>query len=725
MGIDSVTKKIILVSFISLFLELLVIRLVSTEIRIFAYLSNLVLLAIFVGLGLGMIVKQKISLIISALLLFLIVIFTSAFYIVRWPNLEFRLFSGITELLAPLSEAYIWQQIYTFSKTGILIGFILTISLFLVIVVTFMPFGQMLGDLLRRHKQPIVAYSANVVASIAGLWAFQLFSIARFTPYFGIVLVIGSLFFFLRENYQKFTLLVIFIVTIAYIVPKVEQEKITYWSPYQKLSISLIDRDLSNPNPQPAGRYLEVNNVGYMSLSDLSNKYHATAEAELKKLYGDDLPINLAFSDQYLLPFKFKPSPRSVLIIGAGAGNDAAGAIRAGAIVIDAVEIDPTIVEIGRKFHPEKPYSQSNVNIIVDDGRSFFQKTNKKYDLVIMSLADSHTVSSSLTNLRLDHYLYTKESFQAVRNLLTDDGILFMSFEVTRPWIGSRLTKSISEAFGQPPTIFDVRSQGVFGWGGVVFVVSKDPEYLAALTRQDRDLTDFIGANSRSYSSDINELSDNWPYLYLDKPRIPIIHVLLAAILAGSLFALRRKIFNQGSLNLPMFFWGAAFLLFEFQNISKTSLLFGLTWVTNLFTISAILGLILFSNWTAQKRLISPRTAFIFLMFSLGVQILVNIDIFNNLATWQKIIGASLFLNLPVYFGGIIFINMFSAAKNKAQALGANFLGSVFGGFAEMISFAFGIHAALFLVVLLYACGFLLSRWGFSPLAKSLNARSI
>jgi len=53
--------SIILISFISLFLELLIIRLVGTEIRIFAYLSNLVLLAIFVGLGLGMFVKTKIS----------------------------------------------------------------------------------------------------------------------------------------------------------------------------------------------------------------------------------------------------------------------------------------------------------------------------------------------------------------------------------------------------------------------------------------------------------------------------------------------------------------------------------------------------------------------------------------------------------------------------------------------------------------------------------------
>ena len=41
--------QLTLVSFVILFLELLIIRLIGTEIRIFAYLSNLILLAIFVG----------------------------------------------------------------------------------------------------------------------------------------------------------------------------------------------------------------------------------------------------------------------------------------------------------------------------------------------------------------------------------------------------------------------------------------------------------------------------------------------------------------------------------------------------------------------------------------------------------------------------------------------------------------------------------------------------
>lgn len=702
-------QQIILVSFISLFLELLIIRLISTEIRIFAYLSNLILLAMFVGLGLGMFLQKKFEIVQTSFCLFLILIITSGFYIVRWPNIEFRLFTGITELLAPLSEAYIWLQLETYSKSGVIIGLFLTIILFTIISLTFIPLGQILGELFSKSKKPILAYSTNIVASLLGLWVFQAFSIARFSPYFGIIIALGLLLFLAKNQLEKITLIIILVVSFAYIVPKNEPKNITYWSPYQKLTLSPAIYDSTNKVPHPEGWYLEVNNVGYMSLINLSKEYQATAAAQLKDLYDQKIPIDLNFSDHYSLPFKIKPSAQDVLIVGAGAGNDAAAALRNNAQNIDAVEIDPTIIEIGKKFHYEKPYRKNNINIIIDDGRAFFQRTNKKYDLVIMGLADSHTLSSSMTNLRLDHYLYTKESFEKVKDLLKEDGILFLSFEVTRPWIGARIESGLASVFAQTPQTFEVRSNGVFGWGGVAFVVSKNPRVLNDYLSQNPDLANFIGKHRINYSSDIKLLTDNWPYLYLDKPRLPIIHVLIAAITGTTIFIFRKKFLGKNSINWPMFLWGAAFLLFEFQNISKSSLLFGITWVTNLFTISAILLLLLAANYSVHKKLISPKTSLIFLIASLVVQLFIPIDFFNNMNMLSKITVAIIFLNLPIYFGGIIFTTLFVKAKDRANALGSNFLGSVFGGFAEMLTFLTGIHLLLILVIFLYSVGFILS----------------
>jgi len=39
---------------------------------------------------------------------------------------------------------------------------------------------------------------------------------------------------------------------------------------------------------------------------------------------------------------------------------------------VDAVEIDPVINEIGRRQHPNKPYSDPRVTIHLTDGRGFY-----------------------------------------------------------------------------------------------------------------------------------------------------------------------------------------------------------------------------------------------------------------------------------------------------------------------------------------------------------------
>jgi len=51
--------ELMLISFVSLFLELAIIRWLSAEIRIFAYYKNLPLMAAFLGFGIGFMLHQK------------------------------------------------------------------------------------------------------------------------------------------------------------------------------------------------------------------------------------------------------------------------------------------------------------------------------------------------------------------------------------------------------------------------------------------------------------------------------------------------------------------------------------------------------------------------------------------------------------------------------------------------------------------------------------------
>src|SRR2546426_9101683 len=79
---------------------------------------------------------------------------------------------------------------------------------------------------------------------------------------------------------------------------------------------------------------------------------------------------------QYDLPYSIPRFPyHDVLIVGAGTGNDTAAALRGGARHVDAVEIDPAIVALGRQSHPNRPYHDARVRVWVDDARSYFNKT--------------------------------------------------------------------------------------------------------------------------------------------------------------------------------------------------------------------------------------------------------------------------------------------------------------------------------------------------------------
>src|SRR5205814_2308136 len=114
----------------------------------------------------------------------------------------------------------------------------------------------------------------------------------------------------------------------------------------------------------------------------------------------------------------FGDSFGEVLVLGAGSGTDVAAALRHGARHVDAVEIDPAIIRLGREYHPDHPYSDPRVHVINDDARHFLRTTTRRYDLVVFALIDSLTLQSSFSGVRLESYMFTRESFEAVKDRL-------------------------------------------------------------------------------------------------------------------------------------------------------------------------------------------------------------------------------------------------------------------------------------------------------------------
>ncbi len=131
-----------------------------------------------------------------------------------------------------------------------------------------------------------------------------------------------------------------------------------------------------------------------------------------------------------------------MLILGAGSGTDVAASLLHGSKRIDAVEIDPVIVRLGRQLHPDQPYADPRVNVVTDDARHFLRTTEKKYDLVVFALIDSLTLQSSFTSVRLESYMFTEESFRAVRERLKPNGVLVIYNYFRERWLVDRLANT-------------------------------------------------------------------------------------------------------------------------------------------------------------------------------------------------------------------------------------------------------------------------------------------
>jgi len=707
LGPSNRTLGIFLVSVAALFLELMLIRWIGTEIRIFAYLQNTVLVVCFLGLGMGCFTSRQEIDLRRSLIALLALTLLLAIPVTR------RALASITTMFSVLSDLLIWQHA---QQEGVLqtllwvaLGLGLTFGLMILLWEIFLPLGRILGRLMDDHPRTIWAYSVNVAGSLLGIGLFVLASAFYLPPVAWFIAAAIMLLFFLGTGQQRLVNagLLAALVLAAWFAGRNPDAQQVVWSPYQKLELAAADEHAVRGNYRwPGESVILVNNAGYQGIIDLS---------ELAVRENPDIPAERYGLSQYDIPLKFHPNPQKVLIVGAGSGNDVAGALRGGAESVTAVEIDPAIIEMGREHHPERPYQSDRVRIVNDDARSFFATTDEKYDLIIFGLLDSHT-TTSMTNARLDHYVYTRESITRARELLAKGGVVALSFEAVKPYIADRMAGCIRQVFGAEPVVFRI-PQDSLGWGGVMFVTGDAETIHTQLAEQPR-LSGLIARWQEQSPIDLTYTTeiatDDWPYIYLETRRIPVLYLLLAVAMLALAVRCARRLKMPGLTagwqrsHWHFFFPGAAFLLLEVQNISKASVVLGNTWVVNAVIISGILLMILLANVIAARfpKLPQDLTTFCLIGSCLAL-FFVDLSRFGFLpyATKAAIVGT--LTTLPMLFSGIIFIRSFSAVERKDLALGANMYGALVGGLLQSVTFVVGIKALLLIVAGLYLAALL------------------
>jgi spermidine synthase len=691
------TWGIFFISVLGLFLEMLLIRWIGTEVRIFAYLQNTILVACFLGIGLGCFTcRQPISLRQSLVPLLILLVFMAI-------PISRTVLGRISEFLSVLGDLVIWSPISSPDRLItiflVTVGLALTYCLLILVVDIFVPIGRLLGRLMDEHPNTILAYSINIAGSLVGTWLFVLLSFFYQPPFTWFLVFGGLMLFFLLRNKLDLKInlaLLGAIVVFSWFAGLTPGALDVIWSPYQKLEVT-------KTNAQEIGAYIvTVNNTGYQAMIDLSNS-HVSSNPGL-------FPPEMRGLSQYDIPLLLHPNPQTYLIVGAGSGNDAAGGIRAGVKNITAVEIDPSIISIGRALHPEQPYSSLAVEVINDDARSFFATTSKKYDVISFSLLDSHT-TTAMTNARLDHYVYTQESIARAKGLLAPGGIMVLTFEAQKPFIADRMDRVLQETFAEQPIAFRIPASN-YGWGGVMFIAG-DLNNARKQIAQNQQLGAYIHKLQATYPLDLplttKVTTDDWPYIYLNTPSIPILYFLLAGVMALIFVRSARKWRASGFIthwhrsHWHFFFLGAAFLLLEVQNISKASVVLGNTWETNAAIVSGVLIMALLANWLAYRfPKINIGAAYIALIGISLALYFVDLAQFAFLPYVAKALVVGSLTALPMLFSGIVFIRSFASVKGKDEALGANMVGALVGALLQSVTFVVGIKALLLIVAGIY-----------------------
>jgi spermidine synthase len=262
---------------------------------------------------------------------------------------------------------------------------------------------------------------------------------------------------------------------------------------------------------------ISTNDSWYQQIVNLSHSFVATHR---KFFVGAPVEWN-----PYDVPYHFYPAPPSVLVLGAGTGNDVAAALRNGAGRVTAVEIDPLILQLGRQLHFEHPYSSPSVRVVLDDARSYVQNTSDRFDLIVFSLLDSHTTSSYYSNIRVDNYVYTVEALRAAKRLLRPGGLMIVKFMVRTPWVAGRLHELVQTVFGRPPVQFQ-NPQALYQTMARFFICG-DPDRISQALR-DPTLAVYVAQNGKVPMEQAALTTDDWPYFYQHQPGVPASVIIIS-----------------------------------------------------------------------------------------------------------------------------------------------------------------------------------------------------
>ncbi len=644
--------RLVLLSFLMLFVELGLIRWSGAYVVYLSFFTNFVLLASFLGVGVGFLRARArgdlfrfAPLAIAGLIGFLAV---------------FPVEGGRVAGELQFVGGFGWPALPRWMSLAIvfLLAFAIMAALAEGVARTFVRFA------------PLEAYRWDILGSILGIAGFSGLAFLHASP-----LVWGAIAatVYLAVAERPHTLHLVPLAAVLVVLAVLSFASNTRWSPYYRVETTEPTAEGSVP--------ISVNGRPHQRI----------------------MPLASMETDQ---AFRFAPyrhvreNPLTdVLIVGAGSGNDVAIALAQGAGHVDAVEIDPVLQRLGRDLHPDRPYQDPRVSVHIEDGRSFLHDVDRRYDLVLFSIPDSLTVLAGQSSLRLESYLLTEEAMWEVRDHLKPGGAVSM-YHYYLPVVVDRYASALHRVFGRRPCLelsagSGARPRTVLTVGARAGAVACDERWTRPASLPD-------------------PVTDDHPFAYLVGRGIPAFYqITLLGILLGSAVAVRLTAGPFGRMRpyADLFFMGAAFLLLETSNVVRFALLFGTTWLVNALVFAGILLSVYLAIEVARRwRPRRPRRLYAPLFGAIAVAWAVPPESLLGLGLVARFAAAVALGFAPVFLANLVFADRFRDVGSSAVAFGTNLLGAIVGGVLEYGALVVGYRALLIVVAALYAAAFVAGR---------------
>ncbi|HEX9457509.1 MAG TPA: hypothetical protein VGA84_00115, partial [Thermoanaerobaculia bacterium] len=276
-------------------------------------------------------------------------------------------------------------------------------------------------------------------------------------------------------------------------------------------------------------------------------------------------------------------------------------------------------------------------------------------------------------------------------------GVLSISFMVFRQrFIAERIARSIEAATGEAPLVVASKGKDTFA-------------FIRARGISRADLAKRLGVSPvEDLGRDIRVSTDDWPFLYIRPGIFPsgyvaVLSVVLILAMGASRAAFGKGFYSRRRFDVPLFLFGAAFLLIETRSITNLSLLFGSTWIVNAAVFGGVLLLANIANAAVRKgsdHLVVPAVALLFV--SLAVALLVTNSALSVLPLGIARAAGILINVLPIGFAGVLFSALLARSTDPVASLGSNLLGAVLGGILEYGSMIAGLRAMAAVAAAIY-----------------------